>query len=123
MKTRLTSAIVALVLLGAMAIGCSHTGIRAVDRLFMSEADKATADTNSEAEKAIALVKARPEVASWLARTGATARVTAEGTGAKKWLVHAYDEVPGTSRVEPHIGTFNWYRVDLDKREAVPEFK
>lgn len=120
MKRRLTSVIVALTLLVA---GCSHTGIPAVDRLFMSDAEKKVSDTNSEAEKAIALVRARPEVASWLARTGATAKVTAEGTGAKKWLVHAYDEVPGTNKVEPHIGTFNWYRVDLDKNEAVPEFK
>lgn len=132
MKQRLTWMLLVGVGLAVGAMSCRHTGVPAIDRLFMSEQEKSVADTNDESAEALALVKERPEVAAWLARfsgsggkspkTGGVARFSVEGAGAKKWTIHAYEDVPSAKGVEGHIATFNWYDVDLTSKTVTPQF-
>lgn len=104
-----------LVVTGAVGLcvtTCRHTGVPAIDRLFLSEEEKKAFDANQDAQAAVELVKERPEVAAWLA-SGKQTRFSVEPDGERRWTVHAYEDVPSTGRVEGHIATFHWYRVDL----------
>ena len=132
MKRRFTLILIAGVAAAMVATACKHTGVPAIDRLFMSDQEKSVAETNDESAEALALVKERPEVAAWLARfsgsggkspkTGGVARFSVEGAGAKKWTIHAYEDVPSAKGVEGHIATFNWYDVDLTSKTVTPQF-
>lgn len=132
MKRRLTWTLLVGIGLAAGAAACRHTGVPAIDRLFMSDEERKAAETNDEAAEALELVKKRAEVKTWLARfsgsggkspkTGGVARFSVEPSGAKKWTVHAYEDIPSSGRIEGRIATFNWYEVDLAAGTATPQF-
>ncbi len=132
MKQRLTWMLLVGVGLAVGVAACRHTGVPAIDRLFMSDEEKKVSDTNEESADALELVKERAEVKSWLARfsgsggkspkTGGVARFSIEATGAGKWTVHAYEDIPSSNRVEGRIATFNWYDVDLTTKTVTPQF-
>ncbi|MBU0667519.1 hypothetical protein KJ835_00195 [Patescibacteria group bacterium] len=84
----------------------------------------ATADPQQE--KAIAIVKALPEVQEWLGlfsetdgtskATGGKPVFTVENADGNMYTVHAYEAV------RDHSATFNWYDVDVDTGEAKSMF-
>lgn len=119
------------VALGASVIGCKHQRTAQAGQggqaQGKTEAEEAPA---SEADKAVALVRRRPEVEKWLAlftgpggtgpKTGGRPAITVDRREGELWVVHAYEIVE--DETGGHTATFNWYRVRLATGEVTPEF-
>jgi hypothetical protein len=76
------------------------------------------------AADAVAAVKARPEVAEWLAnvtQAGGSPRIEVDSEDAEAYTVHVFEVVAGEGDMPGHTATLGWYTVNKATGEVTQD--